>query len=256
MAANRKKSGGGQKRNGGHGGTGLRAMSYLGAAALGAVLALAATGRLAGAPDALMAQVRAFSGQVAPEKPRQKRAAKAPERGRTGPQAPDRSIETSAVPVPRPQRDVANAHPDVVAAVARPPVDVTPGAAAKTGPDRTTRLTGLTFPICGEGPSRNCVIDGDTFVVAGKAFRVADVDTPETGNPKCRQEAELARRATQRLKDLLNAGPLDLVAVDRDQDVYGRKLRTVMRDGRSLGETLIAEGLARRWTGTKSSWCA
>ncbi|MBX3575347.1 MAG: thermonuclease family protein [Mesorhizobium sp.] len=109
--------------------------------------------------------------------------------------------------------------------------------------------------MCGEGGGRNCVVDGDTFVLNGKAVRVADIDTPEAGNPKCRREAELAEKATRRLRDLLNAGPLDLVAQPRDEDIYGRKLRTVMRDGRSIGDTLIAEGLARRWTGSKKSWC-
>src|SRR5437762_4160411 len=41
----------------------------------------------------------------------------------------------------------------------------------------------------------------------------------------------------------------------RDEDRYGRKLRTVERNGRSLGEILIAEGLARRWGGARHSWC-
>jgi micrococcal nuclease len=30
----------------------------------------------------------------------------------------------------------------------------------------------------------------------------------------------------------------------------------VVRDGRSLGDTLIAEGLARRWSGQRMPWCA
>jgi hypothetical protein len=29
----------------------------------------------------------------------------------------------------------------------------------------------------------------------------------------------------------------------------------VRRDGRSLGERLVAEGLARRWDGARRSWC-
>jgi endonuclease YncB( thermonuclease family) len=33
----------------------------------------------------------------------------------------------------------------------------------------------------------------------------------------------------------------------RDEDKYGRKLRTVTRAGHSLGDTLIDEGLARHW---------
>jgi endonuclease YncB( thermonuclease family) len=41
----------------------------------------------------------------------------------------------------------------------------------------------------------------------------------------------------------------------RDEDRYGRKLRVVQRDGRSIADTLIAEGLARRWDGARRSWC-
>ena len=41
----------------------------------------------------------------------------------------------------------------------------------------------------------------------------------------------------------------------RDQDRYGRKLRIVTRGGESLGEMLVAEGLAREWTGRREPWC-
>ena len=30
---------------------------------------------------------------------------------------------------------------------------------------------------------------------------------------------------------------------------------TVHRDGRSIGETLVADGLAHEWRGRKESWC-
>ncbi|BAR63406.1 putative staphylococcal nuclease (plasmid) [Bradyrhizobium diazoefficiens] len=43
---------------------------------------------------------------------------------------------------------------------------------------------------------------------------------------------------------LLNAGGFTLVSGWRDTDRYGRKLRTVTRAARSLGETLVEEGLA------------
>jgi endonuclease YncB( thermonuclease family) len=58
------------------------------------------------------------------------------------------------------------------------------------------------------------------------------------------------------LLELLNAGPIQLVAIgDRDRDRYGRLLRVVLRDGRSLGDILIVEGLARRWNGARRPWC-
>ena len=57
------------------------------------------------------------------------------------------------------------------------------------------------------------------------------------------------------MEQLLDAGPFELVPVDRDEDRYGRKLRIVTRDGRSLGGQLVAEGLARPWEGRRRGWC-
>ncbi len=54
---------------------------------------------------------------------------------------------------------------------------------------------------------------------------------------------------------LLNAGAFTLEREGRDEDRYGRKLRAVKRRGRSLGEVLVAEGLAERWTGRRRDWC-
>jgi len=55
---------------------------------------------------------------------------------------------------------------------------------------------------------------------------------------------------------LLNDGPFELQSFQsRDTDRYGRKLRIVIRDGVSIGERLVAEGLARRWTGRRMPWC-
>ncbi len=39
------------------------------------------------------------------------------------------------------------------------------------------------------------------------------------------------------------------------KDRYGRTLATVSVDGQDVGEILIAEGLARPWTGHRQPWC-
>jgi predicted enzyme related to lactoylglutathione lyase len=77
-------------------------------------------------------------------------------------------------------------------------------------------------------------------------IRVADIDTPEV-HGRCAYETELAARATRRMRALLAAGPFQMhpLADGRDEDRYGRKLRVVTRGGRSLGDLLVAEGLAR-----------
>ncbi len=112
------------------------------------------------------------------------------------------------------------------------------------------------FGLCAKGRRADCVIDGDTFVMAGDTIRIADIDAPETHPPRCEAEARLGEAATLRLHALLNEGPVDLEPVDRDRDRYGRALRIVRRDGMSIGERLVAEGLARPWIGRRMPWCA
>jgi micrococcal nuclease len=112
------------------------------------------------------------------------------------------------------------------------------------------------LPLCSRTGGGDCVIDGDTIRLHGLRIRIADIDTPETGGARCSFEAALGHRATLRMQELLNAGPFELVPLeDRDEDIYGRKLRIVRRDGRSLGAILVAEGLARPWDGARRSWC-
>jgi len=115
---------------------------------------------------------------------------------------------------------------------------------------------GSSFPLCAGHRLQNCVIDGDTIRHGGVKIRLADIDTPEVFSPKCPYEANLGRQATERLQELLNAGPIALErSGSRDTDRYGRKLRVVTRNGRSLGDILVSEGLARRWDGRRRSWC-
>ncbi len=114
---------------------------------------------------------------------------------------------------------------------------------------------GRHFPICGRQARIDCVVDGDTFYLAGERIRIADIDAPEVSSPGCASEAALGRRATERLQQLLNAGSFELHRGARDRDRYGRSLRTIHRDGRSLGDRLVAEGLARPWEGQRRSWC-
>lgn len=111
------------------------------------------------------------------------------------------------------------------------------------------------FGLCHGGGGTNCVVDGDTFYTGGVKIRIADIDTPETHPPRCADEARLGEAATHRMAALLNAGPFTMAAIDRDEDRYGRKLRVVMRDWESLGDTLVEEGLARPYAGGRRAWC-
>lgn len=111
------------------------------------------------------------------------------------------------------------------------------------------------FGLCHTGGGTNCVVDGDTFWFRGEKIRIADIDTPETHPPRCADEAAKGRAATLRLHALLNAGAFSLEPIDRDGDVYGRKLRVVTRGGQSLGGVLVSEGLARWYAGGRQPWC-
>lgn len=112
-----------------------------------------------------------------------------------------------------------------------------------------------TFGVCGM-VRKTCVVDGDTIWLEGVKIRVADIDTPEISQPRCDYEFDLGIKARDRLVVLLNQGEFSAVPIgNRDKDQYGRKLRVLMRDGRSLGDQLVAEGLARTWTGRREPWC-
>ncbi len=101
-----------------------------------------------------------------------------------------------------------------------------------------------------------CVVDGDTLWLNGTKIRVADIDTPEISQPRCPAEKALGDRATERFIELLNQGPFELARLgSRDTDRYGRSLRIVLRNGHSIGDQLVQEGLARTWTGRREPWC-
>ncbi|NEY88848.1 thermonuclease family protein [Tabrizicola oligotrophica] len=102
------------------------------------------------------------------------------------------------------------------------------------------------------------VIDGDTVELRcgaeRRSARLVGVDTPETHDPKCPAEAALGRKATERLRALLAAGP---VAVFRQGfDKYRRDLVVLTVAGRDVGAVLVAEGLARAYHGgARGGWC-
>jgi hypothetical protein len=111
------------------------------------------------------------------------------------------------------------------------------------------------FGLCHSGGGTNCVVDGDTIWLAGQNIRIADIDAPETHEPRCAEEQALGDRATGRLHELVNSGTVTLTPIDRDADGYGRKLRIVNVSGTSVGATLVSEGLARWYAGGRRSWC-
>ena len=111
------------------------------------------------------------------------------------------------------------------------------------------------FVFCHNNGGTNCVVDGDTIWYRGTKIRITGIDTPETHQPKCAAEAKLGAAATRRMLQLVNAGPFTLQSINRDEDRFGRKLRILTRGGKSLGDILVEEGLARYYKGGRRSWC-
>ena len=113
-------------------------------------------------------------------------------------------------------------------------------------------LAAAALAVCSPGPRDHCVHDGDTVWSEAEKIRIADIDTPEL-NGMSASERNLALRARSRLIQLLNAGPFTITRSGTDR--YGRTLAVLSRSGGLIGYQLVAEGLARQWSGRREPWC-
>lgn len=165
---------------------------------------------------------------------------------------------------PQRRRRMSGARPLIFAAIlaivwaGADPMLVEPPAFLSGEPERVAAQ----FTRCGPGRGQACVVDGDTFKLGKRRVRVIGIDAPETHHAACPEEARLGEQATARLQVLLNEGPFEMVApVYRQQDRYGRDLRTIRRtlpDGgtQSIAEEMRESGLAHRYLGGfKPGWC-
>lgn len=113
-----------------------------------------------------------------------------------------------------------------------------------------------TFYFCGTSGLDNCVADGGVFWFHKQEIRLADVVAPKTENARCDSERQKGFAAKVRLRTLLNQGNFDLVDwPNADGDGRGRKLRVVMRNGQSIGQQLVREGLVHGVSDAGRPWC-
>ena len=109
------------------------------------------------------------------------------------------------------------------------------------------------------------VRDGDTVEVEAfiwpmqsvhVAVRLKGIDAPEK-RARCPAEKSAARRATDRLVELVGTGPVYLDGISGDK-YFGRVLaRLSTRDRPDLAATLLSEGLVGRYDGgRRRDWCA
>ena len=114
-------------------------------------------------------------------------------------------------------------------------------------------LAAIALTLCpASGVRVSCVHDGDSFIIDRERIRIADIDTPEL-NGKCPSEKAHARQARDRLLALLNSAPFEIQREGKDR--YGRTLAIVTNSRGSVGDQLVAEGLARTWSGRREGWC-
>jgi micrococcal nuclease len=109
-----------------------------------------------------------------------------------------------------------------------------------------------------ETAARMRVIDGDTLedMREDVTYRVVNIDTPETGpRARCDAERNLGNRATEMVRALVSGAQQMEMRETGRIDRYGRTIAFVLIDGRDLGETLIAQGVARPWRGRREPWC-
>lgn len=111
------------------------------------------------------------------------------------------------------------------------------------------------FEMCGR-VRHTCIVDGDTLWLDGENLRMQGYDTPEPYTAICGGAAEvaLARRASARFRELLNANAFTIVTGGLD-NTGARTLATIRIGGRDVGDILIEEGLARRWPDGDEWWC-
>jgi endonuclease YncB( thermonuclease family) len=102
-------------------------------------------------------------------------------------------------------------------------------------------------------PQQIRVIEGDTIVADGRTVHLSGFVTPDPQTSRCASERELGVKASKRVRELVEAGDLDYspVTCSCPTTILGRLMCRVSRScgvlkahGRSIGEILIAEGLA------------
>jgi endonuclease YncB( thermonuclease family) len=116
------------------------------------------------------------------------------------------------------------------------------------------------------------IVDGDTITVSGysRHVRLLGFDTPETGfEARCAAERSVAAQATQRLRQIVAGGGLDLAIIPckcwERRGMFncnaGRYCGVLKANGRDVSELMIKEGLARpaqcgkACRDDRKSWC-
>ena len=141
------------------------------------------------------------------------------------------------------------------APIGRPAIDAAKPSEALRPGERLAGAYEAKFYLCGSAKQDDCVVSADRFVFHGQRIRLVGVEVPDIKKPHCEGERIKASDAELRVRAFLDSGPFELVTWQgNDAEVDGHRLREVTRNGMSLGDILVREGLAKR-PGGKGSWC-
>ncbi|MGE7369166.1 hypothetical protein ACQKKX_08850 [Neorhizobium sp. NPDC001467] len=180
---------------------------------------------------------------------------------RRGPSMPEPLAQGHAVPARAGTQTLPQqAAKPMLASLPPPTIAPTPGAKSLAA-DGGAKMVGAGFKgrfyYCGRSGLNDCIAESGVFWHDRTAVRLADVDVPSAESARCEAERQRGFRAKVRLRELLDAGPFDLVLSDNgDREQAGAKLRVAMRNGKSIGDQLVREGLAQPKGGTVSNWCS
>nr|CAD6409633.1 membrane protein [Rhizobium sp. Q54] len=177
----------------------------------------------------------------APVPPRNVTSAQRSEKRQGAPQRHD-AMQTAAITPPAP--------------IGKPAAPVAVPAAVR--PDMPSVGSGrhqTKFYLCGTAKQDDCVITADSFMLKGEKIRIAGIEVPDIKKPRCEAERIKASDAKLRVRAFLDSGTFEVYAANAgDQDSSGQKIRAISRNGVSLSDILVREGLARR-PGSTGGWC-
>jgi hypothetical protein len=130
---------------------------------------------------------------------------------------------------------------------------------ASVAPASNERLAGAyeaKFFLCGTAKQDDCVVAPDRFMFHGQKIRLVGIEVPDIKKPRCEGERIKASDAELRVRAFLDSGPFELVTWQgNESEIEGHKLREVTRNGKSLADILVNEGLAKRPGAGRGGWC-
>jgi len=114
-----------------------------------------------------------------------------------------------------------------------------------------------TFDSCGgKSPAFSasaCVLSPREFSYGNTTYHLSDIRTPDGRFPACDAEERLAGKAKRTFIGILNGGAFESLPDPADSNPGARIL---MRDGVSIGQIMIAKGVAQPWAPQRYNWCA